>query len=185
MNLKQYLITDPKYYSNDVKKFKEKLNKALTNNKVVLACFRDKTSKNYQELAEVFIHTCKEHKIKTILLNENYVLAKRLGAHGVHLTSKQFDKIEKAKQLDLFTIISCHNINELQKAQEKFVNAVSYSPIFDTPNKGAIKGIEDLKKVKAMFDMKIIALGGIISEQEVKSLENLGLYAFASIRYFI
>ncbi len=185
MYLKQYLITDPQYYSNDVKKFKKKLSFALEKNKVDIACFRDKYSSNYKELAEVFIQTCKEYKIKEILLNENYDLAKKLGATGVHLTSQQFNKISRAKELDLFVIISCHNIFEIEKAQKRYADAVTYSAIFDTPNKGKIKGIADLKKIRSIFDMNIIALGGIVSQKEVEQLKDINLYAFASIRYFI
>lgn len=183
--MKQYLITDPKYYSNDINKFKEKLSTALKHNSVDIACFRDKTSSNYEELAKVFIDTCKEHKIETILLNENYKLAKELGANGVHLTSKQFDKIKLAKELELFVIISCHDIFEIEKAQKNYVDAVSYSPIFQTPNKGKIKGVAQLQKLRSIYDMNIIALGGIISNEQVNKLKKLDLYAFASIRYFV
>lgn len=185
MDLKQYLITDPMYYSNNIEEFRKKLSETLDKNKVDIACFRDKTSKNYKELAYVFVEVCKEQKIETILLNEKYELAKKLGAHGVHLTSTQFNKIKEAKELDLFVIISCHNIFDIEKAQKRYVDAVTYSPIFETPNKQEPKGVSDLKKIRDIYDMNIIALGGIISKEQVDKLKNIKLYAFASIRYFI
>ncbi len=183
--MKHYLITDPQYYGSEVFEFKENLISALEKNRVDIVCFRDKTSKNFKELAKIFVEVCKEHKIETILINERYELASELGATGVHLTSQQFDKIKECKDKDLFTIISCHSIEEIEKAQKKFVNAVTYSPIFETPNKGEPKGIPKLKKVRTIFDMNIIALGGIISQEQIDKLKNLDLYAFASIRYFI
>ena len=65
--LKYYLITDPKYYTNDKVLFEQNLIKVLENKKVDIACFRDKESKNYEELAKIFIKVCKDFQIKEIL----------------------------------------------------------------------------------------------------------------------
>lgn len=185
-DLISYLITDPEYYSNDVEIFEKNLKKVLENKKVDMACFRDKTSKNFEELAKVFIKVCKEFNIEKIILNEKYKLAKKLGATGVHLTGKQFEKIKKARDLELYTIISCHCYEDIEKAQESYVNAVTYSPIFKTPNKGEPKGIEKFRHaVRVYEDMDIIALGGIITENEVNTISNTRAFGFASIRYFI
>ena len=40
-HLKKYLITDPKYYSNDKDLFRKNLEKVLKIKKVDMACFRD------------------------------------------------------------------------------------------------------------------------------------------------
>lgn len=185
-DLVSYLITDPTYYSSQPKTFEENLRKVLETKKVTMACFRDKESENYEELAKVFIKICKEFNIKKILLNQKIKLAKKLGAHGVHLTSKQFNKIKKAKDLELFTVISCHTYEDIEKAQESYVNAVTYSPVFKTPNKPEPKGIEKFRHaVRVYEDMDIIALGGIISQKEVEKISTTRAYGFASIRYFI
>jgi len=184
--LKHYLITDPKYYSDNEELFRKNLNKILEKNQVDIACFRDKNTDNYEQLATIFIEICKEHNIDTILLNGNYELAKKLGANGVHLTSTQFDKIKEAKKLDLYVIISCHDFSEIEKAQESYVNAVTYSPIFSTPNKGEPKGINSLKQALNLYeDLDIIALGGITTKEEVEKISKTSAYGFASIRYFI
>jgi thiamine-phosphate pyrophosphorylase len=185
-HLKSYLITDPKYYSNNEELFKKNLKKVLTNKKVDIACFRDKESSNFEELAKIFIEVCNEFNIKKILLNGDYLLAKKLGATGVHLTSTQFDKIKEAKNLDLYVIISCHNFNEIEKAQNSYANAVTYSPIFHTPNKGEPKGINSLKQAIHLYDdMNIIALGGILTNEQLTQIQKAKAYGFASIRYFI
>lgn len=182
----QYLITDPKYYSDNQELFRKNLKKILKKNRIDMACFRDKTCTNYEELATLFIDICKENNIPKILLNSNYELAKKLGANGVHLTSEQFDDIKAAKDLDLYVVVSCHNFSEIEKAQESYVNAVTLSPIFDTPNKGEPKGVNALKQAVNLYeDMDIIALGGITSDEEVKKIEKAKAYGFASIRYFI
>ena len=105
---------------------------------------------------------------------------------GIHLNSSQFNEIEKVKKLNLFTIISCHNFDELEKASKLGLNFVTYSPIFDTPNKGEPKGINNLDEtIKKFPNLNIIALGGIISDNQVKQIEKTSAYGFASIRYFV
>lgn len=184
-DLISYLITDPNYYSNDLEKFEKILRKVLSSNRVNIACFRDKSSDNFKALAKVFVSVCKEFNIEKILLNSDYKLAKKLKATGVHLTSKQFDKIKKAKDLDLYVIISCHDYKDIEKAQKAHVNAITYSPIFYTPNKDKVKGLANFRQTIRIYeDLDIIALGGIISKEEVEKISTTKAYGFASIRYF-
>ncbi|WP_198305069.1 thiamine phosphate synthase [Arcobacter vandammei] len=185
-NLKSYLISDPQYFTNDKDKFRNKLTEVLKNHKIDVACFRDKSSQNFEELAKIFLDICKEFKVPRILINSNIELAEKLGFCGVHLNSTQFDKIEFAKSLNLFTAISCHNETELELAYKKSVDFATYSPIFDTPNKGEAKGIKKLEEVINNFpNLKIIALGGIISQNQIELLKDTKAYGFASIRYFV
>lgn len=185
-DLISYLITDPKYYTNDSLKFEKKLTEVLKKKKVDFACFRDKQSDNFEELAEIFVKVCRKQNIKKILINSDYKLAKKLGATGVHLTSNQFDDIKEAKDLDLYVIISCHNIKEIENAQKAHVNAATYSPVFEVENKGEAKGMAKLREtIRVYEDLDIIALGGIISDKEVKEIARTRALGFASIRYFI
>ena len=185
-NLLHYLITDPKYYSNDRDLFRKNLEKVLKTKKVDMACFRDKESENFEILAQIFVQTCKEFNIKKILINGNYSLVHSLGATGVHLTSTQFDEIKEAKELNLYTIISCHTFNDIEKALNSYCNAVTYSPIFDTPNKGEPKGITTLKEAISLYeDIDIFALGGIVKQEHVEQISKTKACGFASIRYFI
>ncbi len=181
----QYLITDPKYYTNNPIIFKEVLTNALKTNTVDIVCFRDKVSTNTEELASIVIEVCEKYKIKNILINSNIELAIKLNISGVHLTSTQFDKIKEAKVNKLFVIISCHNLEDITKAQQIGADMVTYSPIFETPNKGIAKGCKELQKVIKMTNIPIIALGGIISSSQIKEIEQTKASGFASIRYFI
>lgn len=184
--LKTYLITDPKYYTNNTNQFKKNLTKALEKNKIDITCFRDKESSNFKELASIFVEVCKSFKIKKVLINSNLELAKDLKTTGVHLNSKQFNKIKEAKDLGLFVIISCHNKEDIEKAKKLNVDAITYSPVFRTPNKGEPLGIKKFEEVVNLYkDMNIIALGGIINDKEIAQIKKTKAYAFASIRYFI
>jgi thiamine-phosphate pyrophosphorylase len=44
--------------------------------------------------------------------------------------------------------------------------------------------VQDLQKIVEQSSIKIFALGGIISEQEVEQIAQSGVYGFSSIRYF-
>ena len=185
-DLKSYLITDPKFFTNEPEKFILKLKEVLSKHKVDIACFRDKSSSNFEELAKLFSEVCREFKIEKVLINTDINLAIKLNFDGVHLNSKQFKEIEEVKKKNLFTIISCHNFDELKIAENLKLDCVTYSPIFQSPNKGEPKGMLNLKKAVNSFpNLKIIALGGIVTNKQIKEIKNTKAYGFASIRYFV
>ena len=171
----RYAITDPKYYSL---KYLQHLN-----NKTDYILLRDKTTNDYKSLAKEFMQASKEFSYKK-MLHQDYMLAHNLGAFGVHLTSNQFNDISKAKELGLFVVISTHSFSQIELAQKLGANAVTFSPIFKTPNKGEPKGINALKDAIKRFDIKIIALGGIVSDKEIEQVKATKAWGFASIRYF-
>jgi len=180
-----YAIIDPKYYGETPKELKETLENILSKKSVDFICFRDKLTSQYTLLAEIFLLTCKELGFKKLLLHGDIELSVKLGAYGVHLTSQQINLITKAKSYGLFCVVSTHSEEELALAEKLGADAVTYSPIYVTPDKGIPKGLEDLKSVVAKFDIKIIALGGIIKDKQVAEIEKCGTYGFASIRYFL
>ena len=182
--MKSYLITDPKYYK-DTKSFKEYLISIYKNKKPSFASFRDKINQDFDTFAEIFVKISKYFQIEKILINQNIQAALKFKAHGVHLTSSQFNQIEYAKKRGLYVIISTHSKEEALLAKKLGADAITFSPIFKTPNKGEPKGIEELKKVIKEIDIKCFALGGIVGEREIEICKKSGCYGFASIRYFI
>jgi thiamine-phosphate pyrophosphorylase len=185
MKINSYLITDPTYYGTS----SDSLELALTTifSKLIpdFALFRDKQCSDYPTLAQAFILLCRQHNIPNVLLHGDYFLANTLGADGVHLTSTQFDAIKEAKALGLYVIISTHTHDEALKAQELGADAITYSPIYVSPNKGEPKGLEDLKEIVDKIRVPIFALGGITTQEQIHAVEECGVYGFASIRYFI
>jgi len=174
-----YAITDPKYLDFTTPfKYIDSLNIAD------LVLYRDKKTHNYSQNARKFLELSCDKSYKTVL-HQDYILAAELNVYGVHLTSTQFHAIRRAKELGLYTIISTHSFDEIQTAQGEGADAVTFSPIFKTPNKGTPKGTERLKEAVAHFDIDIIALGGIVSNEHKEAIERSGAYGFASIRYFV
>ena len=154
----KYLITDPKYYTNDEKKFEEILINVLDKQQIEIACFRDKESSNFEELAKVFIKICKEKNIKEILLNGNYLLAYELNATGVHLTSTQFDEIKKAKDLGAqIVVVHGETLNE---------------PVIEGTNYAAVNSEY----------VDILGHPGLITYEEAQIAKENGIYLEISAR---
>ena len=185
MNIKSYLITDPAFYGNTPDTLKSSLTTVFSKHIPDFAVFRDKQTHSYDELAQTFIGECRTYCITKVLLHGDYRRASSLKADGVHLTSTQCDAILEAKALGLYVIISTHTPLEALKAQELGADAITYSPIFTSPNKGEPKGLEDLKEIVAKIRVPIFALGGIVTQEHIKAVSTTGAYGFASIRYFI
>ncbi len=176
----KYCITDPSFY-HSIQTFQAYLENIFQYKRPDFIAFRDKVNINKEKYIERFLEICKYYKMKKAFLNSTIDES----FYGVHLNSKQFHLIKEAKEKKLFTIISTHSIEEIKKAQKLGVDAVTFSPIFSSPNKGKPKGIEELQKVVQSFPtIKIIALGGIILEEHIKEIEKSGAWGFASIRYF-
>ena len=175
-----YAITDPSFYNSiNAYEWLQKIEPIVD-----FVLYRDKNSKNYAKSAKEFIEISKNLNFKKII-HQDWKLAKELDADGVHLNSLQFSEIKDAKKAKLLTIISTHTIEEIKKAKELSADIVTFSPIFNTPNKGKAKGILELKKAIECCDIKVIALGGIIAQKEIELVRQSKAYGFASIRYFV
>ena len=175
-----YAITDPstlnfQTLTSDIKRFFTKAD---------IVVYRDKSTENYTSNAKLFIEEANRYAFKKILLHADYKLAKELNTDGVHLKSTQFSDIKKAKALGLFVVISTHTIEEAQEAEFLDADMITFSPIFSTPNKGKPKGLEELKSLIAKLSIPVIALGGIITKEQIDACKNVGAFGFASIRYF-
>ncbi|HZF70299.1 thiamine phosphate synthase [Sulfuricurvum sp.] len=183
--MKHYLITDPSFYGNMPEALEASLDVIYSHTLPDFALFRDKQTTHYRDLAQTFVSVSRSYRISRVLLHGDYILAHELGADGVHFTSTQFDEITEAKALGLYVVISTHTYEEALKAQDLGADAITYSPIFASPNKGEPKGLEDLKEIVDKISIPIFALGGITTDEQINAVEKCGVFGFASIRYFI
>jgi thiamine-phosphate pyrophosphorylase len=175
-----YAVTDPQNFSfetihNDLSRIAKKAD---------MIVYRDKKNLSYEKSAARFLKEAEKYPFKKILLHGSVSIASKLGAEGVHLTSRQFGEITAAKELGLFVLISCHSIEEAKNAETKGADMITYSPIFATPNKGKPLGLGALKELKGIISLPIIALGGILTQAEVDACQSAGASGFASIRFF-
>lgn len=180
--MKRYFITSPLLYKDG--KFGENLAKITKAHKVDFICLRDKEHKNYKALSYDFMRASKNFNFKAIL-HTDINLAKELNAFGVHLPSNLLSKIENAKKLNLYTFASVHNLEEALFAQSLSADAICISPVFFVENKAKPLGLVKLKEITDKINIQCYALGGIKNQEQIKSLEQIGLDGFAAIRYFL
>ncbi len=182
--MKKYLITSREFYTDTPAVFRNILHEQFREHMPDYALYRDKSNPNYDIQAAHFVEVCAQFVGVKGFIHSDVDLAKELNAVGIHLTSKQFDKIEYAKSLGLEVIVSTHTHEEVLNAQKLGANAVTYSPIFSSPGKSEPKGIDDLKELLSKCEIKVFALGGIVTQEQIQEIEQTSSYGFASIRYF-
>jgi len=178
-------ITDPKYYGTNYKTLLQTIQVVLSKNRVDFIVLRDKTTTNYEELAKNFLSIESKYPSTKFLLHTHYELAQRLGTFGVHLPSSSLDRIGEAKSKGLWVIASTHSFKEAIFAQNEGADAITYSPIFETPNKAEPKGLEKLKEIRGKISIKLFALGGIVTKSHIDAVRSVGADGFASIRFFL
>jgi len=173
-----YAITDPStldfnHLEHDLKRFSQKAS---------MIVYRDKS--DVSKHGADFVQAAKVFDFEQVIIHGDPSLAKAAGADGVHLSSLQLEEIADAKAMHLFVVVSTHTIDELKKAEASGADMATFSPIFETPNKGAPVGLEALRSVTSQVTIPVLALGGILTEEQIKACEASGASGFASIRYF-
>jgi len=173
-----YAITDPSTLdfnslARDLERFSQK---------ATMIVYRDK--KNTCNRAFDFLREARGFDFDKVLVHGDHTLASSVKADGVHLTSLQLDDITAAKEKDLFVVVSTHTLEELKKAEELGADMATFSPIFETPGKGLPLGLRVLQSVISHVHIPILALGGVVTEEQVAACERSGATGFASIRYF-
>ncbi len=182
--LQKYLITSREFYTDTPAVFRSILHEQFATHMPQYALYRDKSNPAYAIQAAHFVEVCTQFENIKSFIHQDVELATELHASGVHLTSKQFDRIKRAKECGLEVIISTHTFKEIQMAQDLGADAVTYSPIFTSPGKGESKGVKNLEEAVEKFGINIFALGGIITDKQVDAIAKARAYGFASIRYF-
>ncbi|AHJ12658.1 thiamine phosphate synthase [Sulfurospirillum multivorans] len=183
--IKRYLITDPSFYTSNPAEVVQKLLHVKAKYQPDYICLRDKQTSAYTSLAKMVAKASLQDERTKLYLHTDFKLAYDLGCDGVHLPSNALHVIENAKALGLEVIVSTHALKEIEEAEKRGADAITFSPIFATPNKGEPLGLEKLKEINDRIRVKCFALGGIINADQVKACEEVGVYGFASIRFFL
>ena len=168
-----YLISPNKIY----KKFFKDLQKLLETGKISFFQLR---LKKYSFKHKIFIghkikKICKKNKVK-FLINDDPILAKRLGADGCHLGQKDMNIKEARKIIGKKIIgITCHNsITLAKKAIKAKASYLAFGAFYSSKTKKTkyAANIKILNKIKKITKTSIVAIGGINSENYKKLLLN-------------
>ncbi len=168
-----YLISPNKIY----KKFFKDLQKVLETGKISFFQLR---LKKYSFKHKVLIgrkikDICKKNKVK-LLINDDPIVAKRLGADGCHLGQKDINIKEARKIISKKIIgITCHNsITLAKKAIKAKASYLAFGAFYSSKTKKTkyVANIKILNKIKKITKTPIVAIGGINSENYKKLLLN-------------
>ena len=151
--------------------------------KKIAIIFRNYTKKyNMKEIIKLK-NFCKNNDYRFYLAN-NIKMALKINLDGVYLPSFNKDfKINLYSKRKRFQIIgSAHNFKELKTKEKQGCKLIFLSPIFKVNKKINNLGIFEFNKIAYLSKTKLIALGGITSNN-FKKLNLLNQYGFASISW--
>ena len=180
----RYAVTDPSWYEGSPERLTDRIADALRRHRPHMITLRDKNSNDYETLARLFLSLRSDFPETRFLLHTHLTLARELDAGGIHLPSDAIERIPEAKAAGLFTVVSTHTLQEALECRRLGADAVTFSPVFASPGKGRPQGLEKLKEIRDKISIKLIALGGIVTEEQIRAVERTGADGFASIRYF-
>jgi len=123
------------------------------------------------------------HKYEArLIINADIELAKDVGADGVQLTAEQLTKLRERPDLN-WCAASCHNAEELRRAEELGCDFVLLSPLLATQSHpGAVHlGWEKFAAIVAGSSIPVYALGGLTHADMEAAWQN-GAHGIALLR---
>jgi len=103
------------------------------------------------------------------IVNDRPDVAYLAGADGVHVGQDDLE-VEQARRLmgpERWVGVSTHNLEQFRKAAATSADYIAVGPIFQTSSKAnpdPVVGTELLRRVRALTDKPIVAIGGITLE---------------------
>lgn len=183
-----YLITDGATTAENFPEKKQKILQLITiavQTDVSLIQIREKQlpARLIFELTAEAVELTNHSKTK-LLVNDRADIAFAAKADGVHLTSKSLSAniIRENFPANFIVGASAHTIENAEIAQAQEADFVTFSPIFDSPGKGAPQGITKLREVCGKLkNFPVIALGGV-DETNFTAVLEAGASGLAAIR---
>lgn len=146
----------------------------------------DLTTKELLTLAEAAVARCRGTTTR-LLVNDRLDVALAAGADGLHLPSHGLPAGDVRRRFpDLLLGASCHNLEEVRRAEAGGADFVVFGPVFETASKrayGPPVGVERLAEAARSAKIPVLALGGITMENAGTCLEA-GAAGVAAISLF-
>ena len=142
--------------------------------------------KNYSRdemrlLALKMLPVLRQHDAR-LILNADIELAREIGADGVQLTGAQLAELNVRPKVD-WCAASCHNTEELQRAEELGCDFVMLSPVLPTKSHlgAAHLGWENFSVIAASSSIPVYALGGL-THADIQPAWQHGAHGVALLR---
>lgn len=170
-----YLITGADPTSPEL--FIQRLEKALQRGeRLIQLRATDLAELEYRQLASTALERCREWGAQ-LLLNAEPEWADELGADGVHLNGRRLSSFQKRPLTkSLLVSASCHNSEELNKAEMLGLDFVVLSPVLPTSSHPDAKplGWEKFRELVESCSLPVYALGGMSRDRATEAVANGG-----------
>ncbi len=109
-------------------------------------------------------------------VNDRPDIAFLAGANGVHVGQDDLN-VEQARRVlgsDKLVGVSTHNLEQFERAAASSADYIAVGPVFSTSSKAnpdPVVGLDFIRKVRALTDKPIVAIGGITLERATAVIE--------------
>ncbi|MGH9804657.1 MAG: thiamine phosphate synthase [Candidatus Acidiferrales bacterium] len=125
---------------------------------------RELSARELLALAEAVLARCRGSKTR-LLVNDRLDVALAAGTDGLHLPSHGLPVGEVRRLFpEMLLGASCHNVEEVRRAEDGGADFVVFGPVFETASKrgyGPPVGVENLEHAARAAKIPVLALGGI------------------------
>lgn len=177
------IITDP------VLTLKEIVETCIKNDiKVLQLRHKKKSDQEILNDAKELVSLAKGSNLK-IIINDRVDIAMLANADGVHLGQGDISIADARKLMgnDKIIGLSTHNLDQAKKALAEKPDYIGFGPVYATTTKeipDPVVGCENLKKVLAMADVPVVAIGGIFPVN-IEHVMKAGAKTICMVRYFM
>jgi thiamine-phosphate pyrophosphorylase len=121
-----------------------------------------------------------------LIINDNPIIAKAVGADGVHVGQNDmpYNEARNIVGEEAIVGVSTHSLKQMQDACRLKPDYVGVGPVYATPTKkkpDPVIGIDGMKKMLAQATVPAVAIGGITMEKLPQVLEA-GARNFCMVR---
>ena len=145
---------------------------------------RDKTLSPAQRLgfARRVMALANEHADTCVLINDDVVLARELGAHGLHLSSGRLMQLARRPSFDRVGA-SCHSAEELAHAASLELDFAVLGPVLPTASHPGAQGLgwDEFVRLIERSPLPVYALGGMQPEV-LDTARERGAHGIAMMR---
>ena len=115
-----------------------------------------------------------------LIINDRCDVALAVDAWGLHLGEKDMEISHARKIFSGVIGITCHSLEEAEKAEKDGADYVSAGPVFRTSTKPELlpKGLDFISQVKKKVSLPVVAIGGINLEN-IAAVKERGAEAIA------